>query len=454
MSADWRDPFSGVDKSIIDGMAAARAYLDARGPAELLPMVGQVIEEIPPVNAVDKAALQDSYGGDQPGPPDDLLVGRGAFYVTEQRKLFLDCTAGHYQMTFGYSDPDLLAAAETAARAGIVWDNHSNLPQTPVKLLAHKLAALAGDGLDTVLLGCVTGSVACAAALKIQLMCYERRAASGAPPVIVVLDGNYHGTDMVAQHLRGMWPHYVQHLVVEAVQPNDVQQLRDVFGKYGNRVAGFWAEPIMMNREAIVVEPEYLQTARALCTDVGALMVIDEIQTGFWQPEVFLFRTLGVEPDLVVAGKGMTAGFHPQSALIYRHELDVLAQYDAISTNGTAPLPCCMALCCIGRIEAEADDIVSVGDRYFAGLQQLAERFPDTLADARGKRHLGGLKFHDREQAIDFHRRAVAGGLWLRVHAYHEGHSTVLTKLPLVADAAVVDYLLARLGELLEETQG
>ena len=79
--------------------------------------------------------------------------------------------------------------------------------------------------------------------------------------------------------------------------------------------------------------------ARRRCREAGALLCMDEIQTGFWQPEVFAYRALGLQPDLVVLGKGMTAGFHPLSGVLFRQRHDVLEQYDAISTNGSAALP-------------------------------------------------------------------------------------------------------------------
>jgi adenosylmethionine-8-amino-7-oxononanoate aminotransferase len=60
------------------------------------------------------------------------------------------------------------------------------------------------DPLDTVLLGVCTGSVACAAALRIQLRVFERERSKGPVPAMVVLNGSYHGTDMVAQSLHGI----------------------------------------------------------------------------------------------------------------------------------------------------------------------------------------------------------------------------------------------------------
>jgi acetylornithine/succinyldiaminopimelate/putrescine aminotransferase len=449
--------FATADASILPAMRDALAFLRSHSTAELLSRVGQTIDGLGTPRPVDKSALQDSYGGSQTQSCDDLLAGLGMFYVTERGRLCLDCTSGHYQMLWGYNDPSLTAAVADAVSAGVVWDNHCNIPQTPVKLLARRLVALANDPgaadpLDTVNLGCATGSVACAAGLKIQLMVYARRAGEDAePPAIIVLNGNYHGTDMIVQNLRGMWGGYVRDIEVVSVEPNDRDALRRAFERCGRRVAGFWAEPIMMNREAIVVAPEYLQLARACCDEVGALMCIDEIQTGFWQPEVFAFRSLGIVPDIVIAGKGMTAGFHPQAAVLLKSRHDVLAQYDAISTNGSAPLPCFVAICSLDRIADRAGRIAEVGDRFAAGLHALAREFPAQLVDARGKRHMMALKFRRRDDALSFHRRAVAVGLWVRAHAYHEGHSAVLTKLSLAADEAIVDFVIETFRRLLAE---
>lgn len=439
---------------ILDAMRAGLGFLDRQAPAELCRQVGSLIEEIPTIDPIDKSALQDSYGGNKTGLSDDFLVGRGMFYITEQRRLCLDCTSGHYQMLFGYNPPELLATVDEAARAGIVWDNHANIPQTPVKWLAHRLIAVANavdekSPLDTVLLGICTGSVACEAALKIQLCCWERRNSPTATPALIVLDGHYHGTDMVPQYMRGMWKRYIHNLEIVTVEPNDPDQLERVFREYGSRVAAFWAEPILMNREALPVEPEYLQLARRWCTETGALMCIDEIQTGFWQPEVFAYRSLGFTPDMVIAGKGMTGGFHPLAAVIYKSPNDVLEQYDAINTNGSAPLASYVGLRCLDMIAADAPRFRSAGARFMTGLKAMAARHGDVIQDIRGKRHLAGMKFRRVQDAIDFHRHALAAGLWTRVHAYHAGHSTVLMKLALPADDTIIDFLVGKLDSML-----
>ncbi len=439
-------------------LEAGQAYLATSSPAALLRRVGSIVEEIPGSACPDKRWFQSSYGRSVTDRPDDLLVGDGLFYLTEQRKMYLDCTAGHYQMTWGYDHPELTDLLLDGIDRGVVWDNHSNIPSAPVKRLTEKLVELANPGrdvadlqddpesLNTVLSGVATGSVACAAAMKIMLALHE----GPGDPVFVVLDGNYHGTDVFAQRLRGMWPEIFCNVQIVAVQPNAPEELTATFAEHGENVAGFWAEPVMMNREAIVVDPDYLHLARELCDQNGALMAIDEIQTGFWFPEVIYCARIDLQPDFIILGKGMTAGFHPLSAVIYRGKLDVLEQYDAISTNGNAALAALLALGCIQLIEEHAEEIEDAGQAWHTAMMDIAEEFSDTLVEARGIGHMSGLKFRDREECLDFHRRAVDGGLWLRAHAYHEGHSAVLTKFALPLDEPTVEWTADAMRDLLK----
>ncbi len=435
-------------------MRRGLAFLDQRSPARLLKSVGKTIQSVPAFRPIDKSALPDSYGGNQAGPSDDFLVGRGLFFINEQRRLILDCSAGHYQMTWGYGHPELCAGVAAAVESGVCWDNHSNIPQSPLKQLGHRLVKLANmpgekDPLDTVLLGVCTGSVACAAALKIQLEVFRRARGARAVPAIISLAGSYHGTDMVSQFMRGMWAHLARPFEVLTVEPNDAGALGKAFREHGNRVAGFWAEPILMNREAMSVKPDYLLLAQDWCRKTGALMCIDEIQTGFWRPEVFEYRALGLRPDLVVLGKGMTAGFHPLSGVLMRSRHDVLEQYDAISTNGSASLPAYVALCSLELIREHAGRIRRMGRRIEKGFQDLAAEYPAQVLAAQGRGYLSGLKFRRVETALELHRRLLDAGIWTRAHAYHRGHSAILTKLGLLADENTADFMLEGFRSLL-----
>ena len=455
------DPSAPVTEptDIDTAMQAALAFLDRHDPAELLDRVGQTIEELPTCVPPDKAVLPRGYGGGASEPTDDLLAARGMFYITEQRKLFLDATSGHYQMPWGYNPRWLCDAIADATARGIVWDNHSSIPQAPVKQLAAELVAAANapgcaDPLDRILIGVCTGSAACEAALKIQLLRHEALRGRDVPPVVIVIEGNYHGTGIVSQRLRGMWPSYVSHLQVVTVEPNDIGMLQQAFADHADRVAGFWTEPILMNREAIVQERDYLLEARRLCDHHDALMCIDEIQTGFWHGGIFAFRDLQIEPDLVVIGKGMTAGFHPLSGLLFKSREDRMEQYDALNTNGGAALASFVGLCNMQRLREDADHIDQVGRYYHDAMIALRKGHDRTLEAVTGRSHMTGLRFRRVEDALAFHQRAVDAGLWVRVHAYHEGHRTLLTKLGVVADQQIVDYFVARLDTLLSEMSG
>ena len=185
----------------------------------------------------------------------------------------------------------------------------------------------------------------------------------------MALIGNYHGTSIVAQAMRGMWEGCVAGLETVQIEPNDAEALRAVFATHGRRIAGFWCEPVMMNREAIALDQNFLKLAQQLCAENDTVMAIDEIQTGFWYPETFLFRRLGLSPDIVVIGKGLTAGFHPLAGLIYREDLDLLEQYDAISTNGNASLAAYLALSNLSLIERERERIEELSAHHSESLR-------------------------------------------------------------------------------------
>jgi acetylornithine/succinyldiaminopimelate/putrescine aminotransferase len=116
-------------------------------------------------------------------------------------------------------------------------------------------------------------------------------------------------------------------------------------------------------------------------------------------------------------------------------------------------MPAWVALCSVALIHEQADRIRATARRLEAGFQALAAEFPERLSSAQGRGHLAGLKFRQVEDARQFHRRLLEAGLWTRVHAYHEGHSTVLTKLGLAADEPIVDFMIERFRGWLQNRQ-
>ncbi|HQL65669.1 MAG TPA: aminotransferase class III-fold pyridoxal phosphate-dependent enzyme, partial [bacterium] len=310
--------FNQKDRDAIKTIRIAKRFLQQKKEKQLLEIIGKEINAIPDASYIEKKWFQKSYIiGNQ---KDDFLTGKGVFYITEGRKLFLDATAGHYQMTFGYNHPFLMKKLNEALEMGVPWDCHSNIPGFFVKKLSEKIIQICNpestlyqvqkneNSLNTVLLGIATGSVACSSAMKIALNYFKKNKGKQKKVVLISLNGNYHGTDFLMQRLRGMWQWiFSENLVFETIEPNDIKMMRDVFKKHGENIAGFFFEPVMMNREAILLNKDFVCEARKLTELVDALLIVDEIQTGLWYPEIFMYKQFGITPDIVILGKGLNA---------------------------------------------------------------------------------------------------------------------------------------------------
>jgi adenosylmethionine-8-amino-7-oxononanoate aminotransferase len=109
-----------------------------------------------------------------------------------------------------------------------------------------------------------------------------------------------------------------------------------------------------------------------------------------------------------------------------------------------------LALSNLSLIERERGRIEELSVYHSESLRALGGEFSDLIEAVHGCGLLTGLKFRAREDALGFHGAAVERGLWLRAHAYHEGHRTVLTKYPLVVERGVCDFVLDVMRELLD----
>ena len=86
-----------------------------------------------------------------------------------------------------------------------------------------------------------------------------------------------------------------------------------------------------MNYGGILLDRDFLQRAYDLCRQEDVPIVADEVQTGIWYPEMFLFREYGLKPDIVVAGKGLSGGLFPASRVLSTTALDTLDQFGGLS---------------------------------------------------------------------------------------------------------------------------
>jgi len=451
----------------VDAVKAASDFLAGTSPDDLRDMVGQKLEFIPDFERADKLAFVESY---RKPLQDDILAGFGIFKVTEGRLLQMDWTGGHYQLPLGYHFPELDRLLIQARELGIVDDTHNNTPGRAVKLLASELVKSANtfdgqvddeklrdildddDRLNRVT--CVdTGTVAVGAGLK-SILYQFRELYEDCIPVFIVQANNYHGTNFFEQHLRGMWDWLFTNVIVEAVQPNDIDDLHETFRRYENgkkeKVAAMIMEPVLMNNRAIYLKPGYVARAKELCVQHDVILFMDEIQTCLWSPSILMANEYQGVADVISIGKGLTSGFSPLAYMICKPPLDNQSQYSTISTNGNADMAALAGLIVLEATRSNADHIETLGNYYFDELQKLQSLHSNKISEITGRRHLAGINIVNESLAAEFHRNCLAQGIFVRLQAYKEGASTIITKPAIVADADDVDFVVSIMNAVLK----
>ncbi|MBI2435159.1 MAG: aminotransferase class III-fold pyridoxal phosphate-dependent enzyme [Candidatus Hydrogenedentes bacterium] len=417
----------------------------------------------------------------------------GWYRCGEGGRLYFALKSEHYHAALGHGFPgyDLL---ERARRLGIPNATHNNTRGHITRLLEEELVRTANGlapenaaGLNALLasrepealnrvLNLETGSLAVEAALKMILARFYRMQAdrpappcAGRTPVILVvgdneghIGANYHGTTILTQVLRGMWSELRNSLEdagalqVRAVRPNNMGDLEAAFAQYdtgATKIAGFFHEIVMMNYGALLLTPEFLQRAYALCQAHDVPVVADEIQSCAWGPDLYLFREYGLRPSFVALGKGLPGGEYPASRLLFAAGMDNgLPQFGALVTNGQEELASLAYLVTMRWAQANARVTRAIGEAYAAGLRDVARRFSGVVTGVAGWGHLSALLLRDLETAKRLAARLVAGGLDISAQTYKaDCPPALLTKLPLTAGYEAAEFVVDRMAETLSE---
>jgi acetylornithine/succinyldiaminopimelate/putrescine aminotransferase len=399
------------------------------------------------------------------------LTGLGYYRVGEDGRLYVISKSEHYHAPLGHGFPGF-QLLERARALGIPNATHNNTRGPITRRLEEELARVAGGGLNRVL-NLETGSLAAEAALKLILARFYRHDPAAPPPpyagrvpvLLVVGDdegavtGNYHGTTILTQLLRGLWPEFRAKLEsagalrIVAVRPNSLDDVTAAFRQYEQtpfKIAGFFHEIIMMNYGARRLTEEFLHHAYRLCDQHDVPTVVDEIQSCMWYDGLFLFRQYGLKPAMVVLGKGFPGGEYPASRILFNDKYDSLPQFGALVTNGQEELASLAYLVTMKWTQANGAAITEAGQRLEAGFQQLARDFPDTLAGVEGRGHLLGLRFTDLAHGRAFVAAMNETGFDISVQTYKPNCPPVaLTKLPTIADDALIDFTLERMRRAL-----
>jgi 4-aminobutyrate aminotransferase len=195
-----------------------------------------------------------------------------------------------------------------------------------------------------------------------------------------------------------------------------------------HEIAAVVVEPVLGEGGYVVPPAAWIRRLRALCDEHGMLLVADEIQSGMGRTgRMWALEHFGVEPDIVLAGKGIASGM-PLGAMIARAELMTWGSGTHGSTYGGNPVSCSAALATIDLIEKElAANAEAVGSIALEGLRSLQSRF-DFITDVRGLGLMIGVEFASAQIADRVEKAAFARGVLL----LQAGDATIRVSPPLV----------------------
>src|SRR5256714_3794368 len=239
-------------------------------------------------------SLMDNYGT----PPLALVRGEGAVVWDETGRSYVDLFGGIAVNALGHAHPAVVAAV-TRQVATLGHVAHGCAPAPPIAL-AELLLALAGR--PGRVFFCNSGAEANEAAFKLSRMTGRTQ--------VVAAAGGFHGRTMGALALTGQPakddPFRPLPGDVEHVPFGDTAALEDAVS---DRTAMVILEPIQGENGVVVPPAGYLAAARRITSDHGALLVLDEVQTGVGRTgHWFAHQAEGVEPDVVTLAKGLGGG--------------------------------------------------------------------------------------------------------------------------------------------------
>jgi acetylornithine/N-succinyldiaminopimelate aminotransferase len=309
------------------------------------------------------AAFMPNYGV----PPVAILLGRGCRVTDADGREYLDLIAGIAVSSLGHAHPAIVEAVSRQV-AQVAHTSNLFLHEREVELAERLLSLLGGDG--RVFLA-NSGTEANEAAVKLV-----RRIQGPGRPVIVAAERSFHGRTLGSLALTGKdsirTPFGPYGQAVRFVPYGDADALR---AATGSDVAAVFLEP-GLGESGVVPAPEgYLTAAREACDQAGALLVLDEIQTGIGRTGVwFAHQAAGVRPDVLTLAKGLGGGLPIGACVGLGAAGSGFSQGDHGSTFGGNPVACAAALAVLDVIERDGllAHVTEVGEHLAASLGQIS----------------------------------------------------------------------------------
>lgn len=369
---------------------------------------------------------------------------------------YLDCLGGFGIFNVGHRHPKVVKAVSDQLRRQPL---HSQDLLDPLRaMLAKTLAMLAPEGL-TFAFFCNSGTEAVEGALKLA------RSYDPTKQTIVAATKGFHGksygslsASAKAEFRRPFGPMLPN---IEHVPFNDLPALRDMMQSckaVGEDVGAVLLEPIQGEGGVNIPDDDYLPGVRALCDEFGALLILDEVQTGMGRTgKMFCCEHWNVAPDLMCLAKAFGGGVMPAGAVVGRREIFARLfdnPFLHTSTFGGNPMACAAALATINVLIEEKlpQRAAEMGALMLQGIRAAARGHERFVVDVRGMGLLIALEFGDNETGFEFAKRMLDRGVL--VSGTLVNARTIRVEPPLTITKEQVNYVCQAIGESLNAMSG
>ena len=345
--------------------------------------------------------------------PGDIIPVRGAGsrIWDQQGREYIDFACGIAVTVLGHCHPKLVAALTD--QAGKLWHLSNVMTNEPALRLAQKLCAAT---FAQRVFFCNSGAEANEAALKLARR-HGNTKFGAHKNEIIAFDDAFHGRTLFTVSVGGQikytqgfepLPGGITHLPF-----NDIAALKS---RVSDKTCAVIVEPVQGEGGILPADPAFLRAARELCTQHGALLIYDEIQTGMGRSgHLFAYMGMGVTPDVLTSAKGLGGGF-PIGAMLTTAEIAQSLPFGTHgSTYGGNPLACAVAEAVLDLVSEPAllDGVRHRAGLMSKGLNDLSRRY-GIFEPVRGAGLLMGAPMSAawKGKAKDVVNAGLRQGLW------------------------------------------
>lgn len=326
------------------------------------------------------------------GPPAfNAARGEGVYLYDESGTRFLDFGSGIAVTAVGHSHPKWVAAVQAQAATLTHCSNLYGIPGQ--QKLADRLIAKAGPGRA---LFCNSGAEANEALIKLaRLHGKQLTGEEGKRFTVVAAKNAFHGRTFGGMGATpqekiqgGFRP------MLEGFKFGELNNIESFDQLVDDSVAAVFIESIQGEGGLVPAEASFLQELRALCTERGALLMLDEVQCGIGRSgHFFAFEASGVKPDAIGMAKGLGSGFPIGAIWVAEPYAELFQPGSHGTTFGGSPLACAAAHATLDIIEEQQliESVAANSPAWHAELQKLAEKYPEQIAGIRGAGYMVGL---------------------------------------------------------------